>query len=112
MSKKEISVVFINDKLFKDFQKLKSRSTQDKKLYDFIDRATDDLKKSPTCGIKIPRDRWPKGYIKNYRINNLWKYNLPNAWRLIYTIVGDEVKILSVILEWMDHTEYDRRFGY
>jgi len=112
MNKKEISVVFVNEKISKNFDKLKSGTTQDKELYDFIDRATDDLKKSPTCGIKISRDRWPKGYIKEYGIDNLWKYDLPNAWRLIYTIAGDEVKILNVILEWMNHTKYERRFGY
>ncbi len=41
----------------------------------------------------------PKEYIKKYKIDNLWKYNLPNAWRLLYTIKGNEVMIVSVILE-------------
>ena len=79
MSKKEIYVGFVDSKLNQDYLKLKSGTTQDKQLYDFIDRATDDLKKNPTCGIKIPRDRWSKGYIEKCRITNLWKYNLPNA---------------------------------
>ncbi|MEF8848671.1 MAG: hypothetical protein V5A68_06000 [Candidatus Thermoplasmatota archaeon] len=70
------------------------------------------MKKNPTCGIKIPRKLCPKGYIKKYEINNLWKYDLPNAWRLIYTIVGNEVKIIALILEWMSHKDYERRFGY
>lgn len=37
---------------------------------------------------------------------------LPDAWRLIYTIKDDKVDILSVILEWLDHKNYERRFGY
>jgi Txe/YoeB family toxin of Txe-Axe toxin-antitoxin module len=104
--------VYIIDKLKKDLEKLKKGKTEDKELFGFIDRATDDLKKDPTCGIKIPRKLWPKGYIKKYDVDNLWKYDLPNAWRLIYTIVGDEVKIIALILEWMSHTDYERRFSY
>lgn len=112
MSEKEISVGFVDSKLNQDYLKLKSGTTQDKQLYDFIDRATDDLKKNPTCGIKIPRDRWPKGYIKKYGITNLWKYDLPNAWRLIYTIAGDKIQIMAILLEWMSHKDYNRRFNY
>ncbi len=62
--------------------------------------------------IKIPKKLWPAEYIKSYNITNLWKYNLPNAWRLIYTIKEDEVMILNVILEWFDHKGYEKRFGY
>ncbi|GAI89960.1 unnamed protein product [marine sediment metagenome] len=75
-------------------------------------RAIDDLKKNPTCGTKIPRKLWPKYYIKEYQITNLWKYDLPNAWRLIYTILEDKVMILNVILEWFSHKDYERKFRY
>jgi hypothetical protein len=81
-------------------------------LYDFIDRAKDDLKKNPMCGFKIPKHLWPKEYIKKFEITNLWKYDLPNGWRLIYTIQTNEVMILNVILEWFDHKEYERKFKY
>ena len=94
------------------FESLKKGNSQDKKLYDFIDRATKDLKKDPTCAIKIPKRLWPKIYIQNYGITNLWKYDLPSGWRLIYTIKTDEVMILSVILEWFNHKEYERKFKY
>ena len=54
----------------------------------------------------------PKIYIQKYGVNNIWKYNLPNAWRLIYTIAGNEVMIVSIILEWLSHKDYGRRFEY
>ena len=50
--------------------------------------------------------------MKKYEINNLWKYNLPNGWRLIYTVKASSVEIVSIILEWSDHKSYERRFGY
>ena len=36
-----------------------------------------------------------------------------DGWRLIYTITTpNKIEILSVILEWFDHPEYERKFHY
>jgi len=110
--KKAVYVGFVSEKLKQGFECLKGGKFEDKKLYSFIDRSIDDLKKDPACGIKIPKKLWPREYIREYAIDNLWKYDLPNGWRLIYTIKTDEVMIINVILEWFDHKEYERRFNY
>ncbi len=112
MNKKPIYVTFANQKLEKEFEKLKEEKFEDKQLYIFIQRAINDLKKDPMCGTKIPQSLWPKNYINEYKIHNLWKYDLPNAWRLIYTIFEDKVMIVNVILEWFSHKQYERKFGY
>jgi Txe/YoeB family toxin of Txe-Axe toxin-antitoxin module len=109
---KSIYVAFISKKLKTEFESLKSGKFEDKKLYEFIDRAMDDLKKDPTCGTKIQKRLWPKEYKQKFGITNLWKYDLPNGWRLVYTIESDEVKIMNIILEWFDHKEYEKRFKY
>jgi len=108
---KEISVAFASVKLTEEFEGLSNNKFEDKQLHKFISRAFDDLKQNPSCGIRIPKRLWPKSY-ELYRITNLWKYNLPNAWRLIYTIKNDDVRILSIILEWLSHKEYEKRFKY
>lgn len=105
----DVFVGFIDEKTKEEYDKAK---LEDPQLHKFLERATDDLKNNPNCGIKIPRDLWPKEYIKKYKIDNLWKYDLPNAWRLVYTIAKDEVKIMAILLEWFDHKNYERRFGY
>jgi Txe/YoeB family toxin of Txe-Axe toxin-antitoxin module len=112
MYNKPIYVTFGEKKIEDEFEALKEGKFEDKQLYNFINRAIQDLKKNPTCGTKIPKDLWPKEYIKKYGVTNLWKYDLPNGWRLIYTIQTNEVMILSVILEWFDHKDYERRFNY
>ena len=112
MNNREILVVFADKDLENKFEKLKYGTGEERKLYKFIKRAIEDLKQDPTCGTKIPKDRWPHIYIRKYGITNLWKYDLPNAWRLIYTIMADKIIILSVILEWFSHKDYERRFGY
>jgi len=109
---KQIHVAFITQKLKEQFQYLKEGKFEDQQLYKSINRALDDLKRNPICGVKIPKKLWPKEYIQKYNITNLWKYDLPGAWRLVYTIESDEIKIVSIILEWFDHKDYEKRFNY
>ena len=105
-------VVFADEDLSEAFAKLASSTSEERRLYGLIGRALDDLKEDPFMGIKIPRKLWPREYVQKFGINNLWKYDLPNGWRLIYTVKGDAVQIVSIILEWFDHKSYERRFNY
>lgn len=109
MIKKRVSVAFADIKIRISFEALKKK---DPKLHKFISRAIDDLKDNPFCGSSIPKRLIPKTYTKKYGIANLWKYNLPGAWRLVYSVAGDEVNIISIILEWMPHKKYERKFKY
>ncbi len=106
---KPSKVVFISDELEKDFNILKDNDPIKKGIV----RAITDLKENAFSGIQIPKRLFPKEYIKKYEINNLWKYDLPNGWRLIYTITPEnEVELISAILEWFDHKNYERKFSY
>lgn len=102
-------VQFTNDKVKKAFEKLKR---SDPKLYKFILRAFEDIEENVFCGIQIPKKLIPKEYLKKFNVRNAWKYNLPGAWRLLYSIEGKNLIILSIILEWLDHKTYERRFKY
>src|SRR3989344_233668 len=97
---REIDVWFGDEKIKHAYQALKEGKYEDQELYKFISSAIDDLRKDPFCGIPIPKRLIPQVYKTKYEVDNLWKYNLPNAWRLIYFVKGDSVKILSIILEW------------
>lgn len=70
------------------------------------------LKDNPEYGVHIPKDRIPKEYIKNYGVTNLWKVNLSGAWRMIYTVRGSELEIISLILDMMNHRDYEKKFKY
>lgn len=61
---KEISVAFITTKIKLEWEDLKEGKFEDKQLYQFIDRAIDDLKTNPFCGIKIAKHLWPKEYVQ------------------------------------------------
>ena len=106
---KPSKVKFISDELEKDFNLLKD----DDFIKKAIIRAIKDLKENAFCGVQIPKKLFPREYVQKYGINNLWKYNLPKGWRLLYTVTAEnEVELISAILEWFDHKDYERKFGY
>ena len=100
----------------KDYVKLRKRAdkgnSEAEYLLELISRATAKLAENPEAGKKIPRKLWPKEYIQKYGVNNLWKYNLDQNWRLIYTITGNQVNLFLIYLEYMDHKNYNRKFRY
>jgi len=108
---KVVGVAFVDDKTEILFEKLKNGKFEEKQLYKNICKAIENIKQDHECGIKIPKAFWPK-YYDRYTPPNLWKYNLPNAWRLIYMVKEDDIMILGVILEWFDNKDYEKRFGY
>ncbi len=109
---KENFVAFIEERIKKEFESLEKGRFEDKKLFSYIKRAIDALKINPASGTKVPKSLWPEKYLEEYKITNLWKYDLPNAWRLVYTLETDEIRIMTFILEWFDHKNYEKRFGY
>ena len=102
-------VIFVNDKIEKEFNNLDKND----ELKKHISRAIEEIKNNAFCGIQFPKRLIPKEYIQKFGIINLWKYDLPDGWRLVYSITTpNKVEILTIILEWFSHPEYERRFHY
>ncbi len=102
-------VVFANDKLEKDFLSLNEKDWLKKAII----RAINNLRENVFCGERIKKELIPIEYIKNYGIDNLWRRPLPKGWRLVYSlIVTEDKRILAVIIEYFDHKNYEKRFGY
>jgi Txe/YoeB family toxin of Txe-Axe toxin-antitoxin module len=106
---KPSKVVFISAELERNFNQLKSSDPIKKSII----RAICDLRQNAFAGIQVPKRLIPKTYIRKFCINNLWKYDLPKGWRLLYTITPEnEIELISAILEWFDHKGYEQRFNY
>ena len=109
----ERAVAFVNEKVKQAFEALDNGAYEEKELKKYLERAISDLKENPRCGVQIKKKLIPKEYVQKYNVQNLWKYNLPNAWCLVYTISSEEeIAILSVLVEWFDHKNYEKRFKY
>ena len=107
LKKKSDGIDFENERVKQAYENL---IDTDKELYKHLTRAFNDILENAFCGIQIPKKLIPKEYR---RLDNLWKYNLPDAWRLLYSIKSQtQISIITVILEWMNHKNYERRFKY
>ncbi|MBU0627749.1 MAG: hypothetical protein KKC75_01045 [Nanoarchaeota archaeon] len=103
-------VKFADEKVKKSFLELSKIG--ENKIYSWLVRAFKDIEENAFCGIQIPKRLIPEEYIKRYDVHNLWKYNLPDAWRLIYSIENQEILVVSIVLDWMDHKAYEKKFKY
>ncbi|MBS3060181.1 MAG: hypothetical protein J4432_01585 [DPANN group archaeon] len=68
------------------------------------------LKANPESGDHIPRKYITKKTIERYGTHLLWRIDLQGYWRAIYTIVGNEIEILTLILDIVDHKKYNKLF--
>ncbi len=105
-------IQFADNKVKQAFEELEKYNKDEKGLYMYLVSAFRDIEDNAFCGIQIPKRLIPKAYLNKYNIQNLWKYNLPNAWRLLYSIESSGVMVISIVIEWMDHKEYEKRFKY
>ncbi|HHI04173.1 MAG TPA: hypothetical protein ENL45_01360 [Candidatus Woesearchaeota archaeon] len=103
---------FADESIREAFYKLENGDDSERELFKFINQALDIIEGNAFCGIQIPKRLIPKEYISKFGVKNLWKYDLPKSWRLIYSIINDEIVVVSLVLEWFDHKEYEKRFKY
>ncbi len=77
-----------------------------------VDEALDVLKENMLAGKSIEKRKFPRIYVQKFNVTSLYKYNLDASNRLIYALVADESGTAVVVLEIMNHKEYEKRFGY
>jgi len=87
-------------------------SSENQTLLRSVKRAIEILKQNPFVGTQIRKGQMPQKYFLKYDANNIWKLDLSNYWRMLYTVIGSEVEIISFILDIIDHRTYDKIFGY
>jgi len=111
--KKRARILFINEAAKFSFESLKKGNGFERRLHESIGKALEKISRDAFCGIQIPKKLFLREYVLKHDIGNLWKYNIPSGWRLIYTITSDgEAEIIAVILDWFSHKEYERKFRY
>ena len=110
-SKKEIKVL-LKWQAKVTYETLEKANTKESRiLFNSINRVISILKENPQYGQPITKQLIPEIY-KNQNIKNLYRIELSNFWRLIYTIEGNNVEIFLFILNIYDHKDYNKFFGY
>ncbi|HLC86719.1 MAG TPA: hypothetical protein VJH65_00365 [Candidatus Nanoarchaeia archaeon] len=107
---KEGKIVFAEKKLKSAFEDIKEK---DKEVYRQIEKAFEEISRNVFCGRNVKKNLIPKRFIKKYSINNLWIYNLPQGWRMLYSIATpDKIEIIALVLDWINHKDYEKLFGF
>ena len=119
--KKKITIKLIGDaeKAFKDLNKLVSEqrnsgitSSKDITLLNAINRLFDVIINNPFYGENAKKYLIPKEYRQKYDADNLFIADLPDYWRMIYTLESDEIEIIAFVLDIIDHDDYNKKFGF
>ena len=76
-----------------------------------IERVKCLLKENPQFGDPIKKKLIPEE-LKKLGIQTLYRAELSNYWRMLYTIQGNTIEIFLFVLKIVDHKEYDKLFGY
>ncbi|MDP4012586.1 MAG: hypothetical protein Q8R00_03195 [Candidatus Nanoarchaeia archaeon] len=87
----------------------KTPPKSDAQLLRSIERALKTLEVNPFVGDNVAGRLWPKEF---QNLPNLFRLELSQFWRLLYYVIGDEVKVISVVFEICDHDYYNKLFGY
>jgi len=91
------------------FQKIKITNPT---LLKSINQKIEILKQKPHFGQPIAKRKIPKEYLTKYSAKNIFRIELSGYWRLLYTITNEELLIIALVLDILDHKEYNKTFGY
>ena len=119
--KKKITLKLVGDaeKAFKELNKIVGEqrsngitSSKDITLLNAINRLFEVIVNNPFYGENAKKDLIPKEYRQKYDADNLFIADLPDYWRMIYTLESDEIEIIAFVLDIIDHKEYNKKFKF
>ena len=72
------------------------------------------IKENVHYGQPIAKKLIPAEYKNRYGITNLFRVELPNFGRMLYTLTAGSsgIEIVILVLDIIDHKKYDKKFGY
>ena len=78
-----------------------------------VQQVIDNLEKNQKMGVHIKRRDIPQYYTRKHSIPVLYLVDLPQYYRLAYTMIKFEIKdeLYALMLELMTHDQYNKRFG-
>ena len=119
--KKKISIKLVGDaeKAVNDLNRIVGEqrssgitSSKDITLLTAINRLFEVIANNPFYGENAKKDLIPKEYRQKYDADNLFIADLPDYWRMIYTLESDEIEIIAFVLDIIDHEDYNKKFGF
>ncbi|MCK5282425.1 MAG: hypothetical protein KAK00_03370 [Nanoarchaeota archaeon] len=108
---KEVRIL-LKDRAKDSYIELKKRTDKESQsILNSIERIKAILKDNPQFGDPIAKKLIPKS-LRGIGIQNLYRVELSNYWRMLYTIEGSKIEIFLFVLNIVDHKDYNKLFGY
>lgn len=100
--------------LSSDAKEVAPKSKIEKTILNAITKKIEIIKSNPHYGDPISKSLIPKEYIDKYEISNLFRVELPDYWRMLYSLREGETKIeiIAFVLDLIDYPTYNKKFGY
>jgi len=113
---KKIRVILSSDakEVYNHLKEEAPRSKTERTILNSINKKVEVIKTNPHYGDPIAKTLIPKEYLDRYEITNLFRVELPNFWRMLYTLKDGDTKceIIAFVLDLIDHPTYNKKFGY
>jgi hypothetical protein len=102
------------EEVYQYLNKLAPKSKTERMILNSVDKKVELIKANHHYGEPIAKKLIPKEYKIKYGVTNLFWVELPNFWRMLYTLTDgeSEIEIIAFVLNIIDHTTYNKKFGY
>lgn len=113
---KTIRIIFSPEaeEVYKHLNEQAPTSKLDRMILNAINKKIGLIKTNFHYGDPIAKGLIPEEYRMKYGVTNLFRVELPNFWRMLYTLTEGEteIEIVAFVLDVIDHKTYDKKFGY
>lgn len=113
---KEVRVILSPEaeEVYKFLNEQAPSSKKERMILNAINHKINFIKANPHYGDPISKKLIPNEYKIKYKITNLFRTELPDFWRMLYTLTNNEseIEIIAFILDVIDHKTYNKKFGY
>jgi hypothetical protein len=113
---KKVKVIFSPDaeEVYKYLNEASSQSKIERSILNAVNKKIELVKANFHYGEPIAKKLIPQEYKTNYGVVNLFRVELPNFWRMLYTLTDgeSEIEIIAFVLDILDHDQYNKKFGY
>lgn len=103
-----------SEKIYKYLNVKASTSKQERMILNALNKKFELIKLNTHYGNSISKKLIPKEYKEKYGITNLFRIELPQFWRMLYTLTNNEsqIEIIAFVLDIVDHKSYNKLLGY
>lgn len=113
---KAVKVIFSSEaeKIYKYLNAKAPLSKTEKMILNALNKKIDLIKINTHYGDPISKNLIPEEYKRKYGADNLFRVELPQYWRMLYTLTNNEtqIEIIAFVLDILNHKQYNKKFSY